>query len=225
MTTPVPWSMKKPGPMVAPGWMSMPVFAWASSVIIRGMNGTPSAVQFVGDAVDGDRLEAGIAEDDLVVAARRGVAAEGGLHVVFERLAHVRQAAQQLDRLRLGDLLAIDVRGFLAQLVAQRAGDLLGQLVVQGIDEAADVVADVPDVQVLPLAVAGVEHLEEVGDDVGDRVAVRQRFVREVVQPAALGVRLDQLVGDRRQLLLESDVRGHDDSGMESRALIWMLRR
>ena len=42
MTTPVPWSMANEGPMVAPGWMSMPVSLWASSVIIRGMSGTSS---------------------------------------------------------------------------------------------------------------------------------------------------------------------------------------
>ena len=39
MTTPVPWSMKKLLPIVAPGWMSMPVRAWAHSVMIRGISG------------------------------------------------------------------------------------------------------------------------------------------------------------------------------------------
>ena len=41
MTTPVPWSMKKYSPMVAPAPMSMPVEECASSVITRGMMGTP----------------------------------------------------------------------------------------------------------------------------------------------------------------------------------------
>ena len=177
------------------------------------------AVQFVGDAVDGDRLQAGVAEDDLVVALRGRVAAEGRVHVLFERLAHVRQPAQQFDRLLLGQRLEVDVRGFLAQFVAQRAGDLLGQLVVQAVDQAADVVLDVADVQVLPPAVAGVEHLEEVGEDVGDRVAAGQRLVAEVVEPAALGVGVDELVGDLRQLFLEADVRGHDNSRIGIRPL------
>ena len=96
--------------------------------------------------------------------------------------------------------------------MAERAGDLVGQLVVEGIHQAADIVADVPHVQVLALAVAGVHHLVEVGHDVGNRVAIRQRLVREVVETAAFGVRLDELIGDRRQLLLEADVRGHDVS-------------
>ena len=39
-TMPVPWSMKKWGPMEAPGWMSMPVRLWAYSDMIRGIMGT-----------------------------------------------------------------------------------------------------------------------------------------------------------------------------------------
>ena len=32
--------VKEAGPMVAPGWMSMPVRVWAYSVMMRGMRGT-----------------------------------------------------------------------------------------------------------------------------------------------------------------------------------------
>ena len=39
ITTPVPWSMKKDDPISAPGWMSIAVFWWASSLIIRGIRG------------------------------------------------------------------------------------------------------------------------------------------------------------------------------------------
>src|SRR5262249_48387384 len=43
-----------------------------------------------------------------------------------------------------------------------------------------------------------------------------ERFVREVVEPAALGVSFHQLLGNRRQLLLEADVRGHVESHKDS---------
>ena len=39
-STPVPWSMKKYLPMVAPGCMSIPVLRWAISVMRRGSMGT-----------------------------------------------------------------------------------------------------------------------------------------------------------------------------------------
>ncbi len=44
----------------------MPVLLWAHSVIIRGMSGTLELVQHVGQAIDGDRLQARIAEDHFV---------------------------------------------------------------------------------------------------------------------------------------------------------------
>ena len=40
--------------------------------------------QLVGEAIDRDRLEAGVAEDDLVMALRGRVALEGGLDVLLE---------------------------------------------------------------------------------------------------------------------------------------------
>ena len=40
MTMPVPWSMKNDRPMLAAGWMSMPVAPCAYSVSMRGSSGT-----------------------------------------------------------------------------------------------------------------------------------------------------------------------------------------
>ena len=87
MTTPVPWSMKKPGPMRAPGWMSMPVLR----VGVLGHHARDQRhaqqQQLVGEAIDRDRLQAGIAEDDLVIALGGRVALEGGLHVLLQHHA------------------------------------------------------------------------------------------------------------------------------------------
>jgi hypothetical protein len=41
ITTPVPWSMKKWLPITAPGWMSMPVALWASSLMMRATIASP----------------------------------------------------------------------------------------------------------------------------------------------------------------------------------------
>ena len=85
------------------------------------------AVQLVGDAIDRDRLQAGIAEDDFVVALGRRVAAKGGLHVLFEHLADLRQPPQQFDRLLLGRAPRSRRAGASSQqLVAQGPGDLRG---------------------------------------------------------------------------------------------------
>ena len=73
-------------------------------------------------------------------------------------------------------------------LVAQGAGDLLRQLVVQAVDQVADVVLDVADVQVLPPPVAGVEDVQQVAENFGNGLAAGQRFMAEVAGAAALGV-------------------------------------
>ena len=167
ITTPVPWSMKKPGPIRAPGWMSMPVLRVGVLRHHARDQRHAQQQQFVGDAVDRHRLQAGIAEDDLVMALGGRVALERRLRVLFQDQPHVRQPLQQLDRLLLGQRLQVERRTAPRRmvqlvLVAQGAGDLLRQLVVQAVDQVADVVLDVADVQVLPPPVAGIEDVEQV---------------------------------------------------------------
>ena len=41
ITTPIPWSIKNALPMVAPGWISIPVKKRAMCDITRGITGTP----------------------------------------------------------------------------------------------------------------------------------------------------------------------------------------
>ena len=93
--------------------------------------------------------------------------------------------------------------------MAQGAGDLLDQLVVQAIDQVADVVLDVADVQVLPPPVAGIEDVQQIAEDLDDGLAAGQRLVAEVAGAAALGVGGDNAFGDFRQRFFQSDVGGH----------------
>ena len=71
-------------------------------------------------------------------------------------------------------------------VVAEGAGDLLGQPVVQAVDQLADVVRNVAPIQILPPAVAGVEDLPQIAQDVDDFAIARQRAMAEVVDRAAL---------------------------------------
>ena len=103
--------------------------------------------------------------------------------------------------------LRIDVP---AAVVAEAAGDLLAEAAVDRIELGADVVDDVARVQLLVAAVAGEQHLPQVGQDAGDGLPTGQRFEAQVVQPAAGRVRLDQLVGDGLQSrLAQPGVGGH----------------
>src|SRR4051794_26551610 len=42
MTTPEPWSMNSPAPIVAAGWISIPVAARVTVAMVRGTTGTPA---------------------------------------------------------------------------------------------------------------------------------------------------------------------------------------
>ena len=157
MTTPVPWSMKKPGPMRGAG---MDVDAGPA---VGPFGHHPrderhvELVQHVGEAVDGDRFQAGIAEDDFVERLARRVAVVGGLDVGRESSRGVRELLEEQQRLGLAEgfvvldrfaiVRAIGVRR--AGFVAECAADLSGEAVVQAVNELADVEADVAAVQAL----------------------------------------------------------------------------
>ncbi len=85
----------------------MPVRLWAHSVIIRGISGTSSVVQDMGQAVDRDRLQAGIAEDHLVQRLAGRIAVVGRLHVQGQHLAQVGQLLEEGHRLGLAQGLEI----------------------------------------------------------------------------------------------------------------------
>ena len=94
-------------------------------------------------------------------------------------------------------------------VVPQGPGDLMGEPVVEAVDQVADVVADVPHVEVLAAAEARVEDLAEVGQDLDDLAIAGQGRMAEVVDPAALLVRPDDPLGELGQRLLEPKVGGH----------------
>ena len=132
------------------------------------------AVQQVGEPMDRHRLEAGVAEDDLVERPHGRIAVVGGLHVGGKHAAEVGDALEKLDGLRLpegfevallgavlhgirhgGGLDALLDRGSLRRdAVPQGSADLRGELVVQAVDEVTDVVGDVAEMEVLAAPVA-----------------------------------------------------------------------
>src|SRR5205085_9600724 len=88
-------------------------------------------VEFVREPVSGNGVETGIAEDDLVEAARGRVAIVSRLHVCGERGAHLRQTREKLcgtiGRRPVGYVASV----FNLLAVIDRATDLLGQRLVE----------------------------------------------------------------------------------------------
>ena len=173
----------------------MPVRLWAYSVMIRGSSGTLELVELVGQPLDGDREQAGVAEDRLVGALGGGVAVERGLHV-GRRASRARRgcgrrtsrrsrtaawsqrvvAARSCRRRSVpGSLLA----------VAQAAADLVVQHVRQLDHQLADAERDVLARQPLLAEVAGEDDLPQQLDALDDHVAAGQQHAVEVLHAAA----------------------------------------
>ena len=104
-------------------------------------------------------------------------------------------------RLELAGLPRI-ASAVLHRLVPDRPADLRGQRVVQPVDQVADVVSDVAQVQAVAAAIAGIENFLEVFRGGDDRVVVGQRAVAQVADVADLGIGIDDPLGQDRQVSL-----------------------
>jgi hypothetical protein len=69
------------------------------------------AVEEVGQTVNRDGLEAGVAEDDLVERAHGRIAVVGGLHVRGQHLPQVGNLLEKLHGLRLAEGLEVALLG------------------------------------------------------------------------------------------------------------------
>jgi hypothetical protein len=103
-------------------------------------------------------------------------------------------------------------------IVAERAGDLLREAIVKAVDQVADTVGHVPEVEILPAPVAGIEDLPQVREDLDDLAVTGQWGVAQVVDRPALFVGLDDPARDlgERFLGLGSIAFRHDRCGFLS---------
>ena len=133
----------------------------------------------------------------------------GGLDVLGDDAAQLGNRLQEAndDRLRLR--LQIRLAVVSLAIVPEGAGDLLGQPVVQAVDQVAHVVGDVREMQVLPAAVAGIEDLPQVRQDIDDFAVAGQWRMAEVVDRPAFPIGRDDPLRDRRQRIFELEVDCH----------------
>jgi hypothetical protein len=156
----------------------------------------------VGEALDEDGEEAGIAEDGFIGGFGGGVGVEGGLDVGGEELADfgdaVEEGADDFGGLgvAVGAGFGVAVFADEAFAIAQAAADL-GVEDVHGFgDQFADSEGDVFGGEALFAEVAGEDDLAEEVDGVNDRVAAGEQDAVEVFH-RGLGVdALDDGVDD-----------------------------
>jgi len=100
MTMPVPWSMKN-----GDGGAGVNIDAGAA-VRVLGHHArhelSAGVKQAIGGAINGNRVQAGIAGDDLVRSRRRGICLECNLDVLGQSRTHFGQAFERTPRDGLG---------------------------------------------------------------------------------------------------------------------------
>ena len=94
--------------------------------------------------------------------------------------------------------------------MAQSPSNLLGEFIVQPVDDIPYVKLNVADVQILAPAITGIQNVHEVGQDIHNRFAARKRRVAEVVDSTALGIGGDQSFSNFRQGFFQANVGGHE---------------
>src|SRR5690606_26651317 len=94
-------------------------------------------------------------------------------------------------------------------VVVKRSPHLFGQLVVQRIDQVADVVDHVAVVQSLAASKPGIEDVLEVLDDRDHHLVLRQRTMPQMIGAVVGGIRGDDARGQYWKLFLEAEVGCH----------------
>ncbi len=118
------------------------------------------------------------------------------------------ELAGQGKRVILAGLVLVPAAGD-ASLVPQRAGNLFGQLVMQPVNQIADMVHHIAAVQLFTPPIAGKQNLPQVIDDADDNIVVGERAVPKMVDRRQLVISLDDAACEFGQFFFFAKVRGH----------------
>ena len=102
--------------------------------------------------------------------------------------------------------------------------DLRRQLVVQPIDQVANVIGDVAQVQTFAPSVSWIEDLFQILDRPDDHVVIRQWTMPQVIDRADVGIRLHDSLRELGQLFFHAKIGSHEwessGSGPEGRFFV-----
>ena len=157
-----------------------------------GQHGNPHGVQNVGQTVDSDGIQTGIAVDDLIHAESRGVALEEGFHVGLGNGTDRGDLPEELQAQFLGLFLG----GALLHSTLEHQTDLLIQIVHHIFNEHGQIVPGVVDAVSLLLGIAGVNDPQQLADHIDDDLLIRITLGRQLVNGTAVTVVLQNGVHD-----------------------------
>jgi hypothetical protein len=90
---------------------------------------------------------------------------------------------------------------------------LLSERIVQPIDQIADVIGHIPQMQPVPPPIAGIENFFQVLRRGDDRFVIGQRAMPEMANIPHFGIRIDDPLGQHRQVIFYAKISSHDYVG------------
>ena len=155
--------------------------------------------ELVGDAVDGDRQEAGVAEDDFIVAFGGRVALVSGPHVLGQGAPEAGQLPHEADGVLLAAGFTVAAGQAVAQaLMADGQGDLPGEDLEKAHGLLTEIVAQVDAVHPFADEIAGVKEAAGPVEDIDDFVPGGDGLGAHVIEAVLPPAGAHQLIDDLR---------------------------
>ena len=102
--------------------------------------------------------------------------------------------------------------------MSQCPGDLLRQPVMQAVDQVANVIGDIAEVQILPFPIAGIQNFSQIVGDFHDHIDTWQGAMSQVVDGFDFVIGVDDPVRQLGQAFLQTNISGHQPFLMFSSA-------
>lgn len=152
-------------------------------------------IQFMRQALDRNRLNKRIGNDNLLGAGRRRIAVERRLHIRLQDFTHPRQIAEKFDRqgTRGGRGLTLGHAG--RRKIFQAFAEFILEISEHGIHQCRRHHFDFRRMNGVFVKKSGEKHSQQILGDGGDGTFGRQILSVQMVDAAHFGVRGDQLIG------------------------------
>ena len=126
------------------------------------------------DPVNGNRHQAGIAQDDLIIAVSRRVTVVESLNIRRKNLTQIRYFFEELIHDFLRSLQKNRLAAVRTHLIGpERDRHLLGQMVLNILDLVADDIAHVFSTDAVFIVIPGKKNLADFFRDIDDQIAVQ----------------------------------------------------
>ena len=169
--------------------------------------GHPHGIEHMGQAINRNGENAGVAIDDLIGAVGGGVSVVEGLHIRLDHVPQRRNGPEEIQAHLLGLLLGL----LLLHVRPEDHGQLLDHVVHHVLNEHGQIVMGIVNAVIFVPAEARIDNAHELADHIDDHLFVRMGKGVHAVNAAAIAIVLQNGIHNAFHLLLHG-CHGHTSS-------------